>query len=247
MIRVLRSWWIPIGILLLGLLTFIIWAEIIPAPMSEALTALKSTSQVKVETYPWLIFRPVNTQSSVGFILYPGGRIDPRSYAPAAAAIAARGILVVITPMPLHLAVLAPGKAGQVIKAFPQINIWAVGGHSLGGSMAANFVKQNPEAVRGLVLWASYPASTDHLTGSDLQVLSIYGTRDGLATLDKIESSGLNLPGNTLWYPIEGGNHAQFGWYGTQAGDLPATISRQSQQSQVEEVTANFLLDLTKK
>jgi hypothetical protein len=26
---------------------------------------------------------------------------------------------------------------------------------------------------------------------------------------------------------IEGGNHAQFGWYGPQEGDNPATISRE--------------------
>ena len=40
---------------------------------------------------------------------------------------------------------------------------------------------------------------------------------------------------------IEGGNHAQFGNYGPQKGDLPATISAQDQQAQTVEAIANFL------
>lgn len=40
---------------------------------------------------------------------------------------------------------------------------------------------------------------------------------------------------------IEGGNHAQFGNYGPQKGDLPAAISAQDQQAQTVEAIANFL------
>jgi len=37
----------------------------------------------------------------------------------------------------------------------------------------------------------------------------------------------------TQWVAIDGGDHAQFGWYGPQDGDQPATISREAQQAQV--------------
>jgi pimeloyl-ACP methyl ester carboxylesterase len=128
--------------------------------------------------------------------------------------------------------------------AYPEIDDWAVGGHSLGGAMAARFAYQNPAAVQGLVLWAAYPASTDDLSSQDVRVTSIYGTRDGLATGDKIAASRPLLPPDTTWVAIEGGNHAQFGWYGPQSGDNPATISREDQQAQIVAATLAQLLSL---
>ncbi len=126
--------------------------------------------------------------------------------------------------MPLALAVLAPNEALEVMAAYPSVESWAVGGHSLGGAMAARLTYTHPEAVDGLVLWAAYPASTDDLSSSDVIVTSIYGTLDGLSTGDKIDASRPLLPGDTQWVPIEGGNHAQFGDYGVQSGDGSATI-----------------------
>jgi hypothetical protein len=49
---------------------------------------LQSNAQVQVETEGWLIFRPVGGERAVGLILYPGGRVDSRAYAPPARAIA---------------------------------------------------------------------------------------------------------------------------------------------------------------
>jgi pimeloyl-ACP methyl ester carboxylesterase len=92
----------------------------------------------------------------------------------------------------------------------------------MGGAMAANYAHRQPGKVQGLVLWATYPASGDYLSSYKLQVASIFGTRDGLATGTKIEASRPLLPAATHWVAIEGGNHGQFGWYGAQPGDQPA-------------------------
>jgi pimeloyl-ACP methyl ester carboxylesterase len=156
--------------------------------------------------------------------------------------LAQEGYLVVIAPMPLNLAILAPDRAADVMTAFPEIDRWAVGGHSLGGAMAARFAYQNPDTVQGLVLWAAYPASTDDLSGLPVAVTSIYGTRDGLTTGAKITASRALLPGDTRWVVIEGGNHAQFGWYGPQPGDGTATVSREEQQRQIVAATLELLL-----
>jgi hypothetical protein len=110
--------------------------------------------------------------------------------------------------------------------------------------MTARFAHQNPGAVAGLVLWASYPASGDDLSGNDLAVASVYGTRDGLATEDEIAASRPLLPPDTQWIAIEGGNHGQFGWYGPQSGDNEATISREEQQAQVVATTLELLRGL---
>jgi dienelactone hydrolase len=235
-----RWWWLLPLLLILALGGFVIWASTAATPMPEALAALQSDAQVEVETEPWLVFRPVGGNPTVGLVLYPGGRVDPRAYAPTARALAQEGYLVFIVPMPLNLAIFAPDRAAEVMAAFPEIGRWAVGGHLLGGAMSARFAYQNSEAVKGLVLWAAYPASTDDLSGHSLTVTSIYGTRDGLATEDKIAASRTLLPLDTSWMAIEGGNHAQFGWYGPQSGDNAATISREEQQKQI--LAATLLL-----
>ena len=77
--------------------------------------------------------------------------------------------------MPLNLAVFGTGKADAVIKAYPDIKHWAIGGHSLGGAMAAGFAHNHPDAIDGLVFWAAYPASNNSLAGSNLKVTSISG------------------------------------------------------------------------
>jgi hypothetical protein len=220
---------------------FVIWGETPAGPMPEAQTSLQSDMLVNVTFGQWLTFSPVGSQPTTGFIIYPGGRVDYRSYAPAAHKIAAQGYLVIIMRMPLNLAVFSPGAATEVIAFHPEIDQWAIGGHSLGGAMAANFAKKNPGLIQGLVLWAAYPASSDNLSDSGLHVISIYGSMDGLASIAKIDFSRSLLPADTTWLSIEGGNHAQFGWYGNQSGDNPAKISRTTQQDQIISGTISLL------
>jgi len=240
--RRLRVW---VGLLVLPVLLavagFVVWASAQSSLMPEALAALQPDAQVRVQTEPWLIFQPASRNPPVGLILYPGGRVDPRAYSPTARAIAAEGYMVVIVPMPLNLAFFGPDRAAEVQATFPGVARWAVGGHSLGGAMAARFAQKHPTATGGLVLWAAYPATSDDLSARDLAVVSIYGTRDGLATEEKIAASRPLLPPDTRWVTIDGGNHAQFGYYGPQSGDNPATISQETQQEQVIAATLVLL------
>jgi len=43
---------------------------------------------------------------------------------------------------------------------------------------------------------------------------------------------------------LEGGNHAQFGWYGPQKGDSSATLSHTEQQAQIVAATLELLRSL---
>ena len=95
---------------------FVVWANQTPEPMPEAIAALSSDAAVMVTTEPWLLFEPAAGPGEVGLIFYPGGKVDPRSYAPAANQIAAAGYRVVILPMPLNLAIFAPDRAQEVIR-----------------------------------------------------------------------------------------------------------------------------------
>lgn len=241
LLRLLAAVGLLIGAIVIG---FVVWGSTPQAATGEALQAMGSDSTVVVETQPWITFSPAGQAPRAGLIVYPGGHVDPRAYAPLARQIAAQGYKVVIVPMPLALAVMAPNRALEVMAADPSIDTWAIGGHSLGGAMAARFAYTHPDSVDGLVLWAAYPASTDNLSGFDIAAASIYGTLDGLATGDKIGASRPLLPATTRWVAIEGGNHAQFGDYGLQAGDGQASISAAVQQAQAAEATVAVLNEM---
>jgi dienelactone hydrolase len=232
-----------VAILLVAVAGFVVWAANPLGPEERALAALEAGDNVTVKVGDFIVFQPTDVNPDTGFIFYPGGRVDYRSYAPALREIAAQGYLVVLVPAPLNLMVFDPNKAADVFPQFPQIEHWAVGGHSLGGAMAANYLYTHPDAAEGLVLWASYPADNNDLSTSGLQVLSVYGTLD-MAGMEPFENSRALLPEITTWVVIQGGNHAQFGDYGPQPGDNTATISAADQQAQIVKATTEFLSQL---
>jgi len=81
----------------------------------------------------FFVFRPLATPPTTGLIFYPGGLVDPRAYAPQARALAQAGYLVAVVPMPALMAFNGINRAQLVMDAFPDINYWLAGGHSLGG------------------------------------------------------------------------------------------------------------------
>ncbi|XHH09912.1 MAG: alpha/beta hydrolase [Candidatus Bathyarchaeia archaeon] len=220
---------------------FIVWAETPPAPMQQAYDALKSDENVTVIQGQWLIFEPTAANYSTGFIFYPGGRINPVSYAPYAHAIASEGYLVVIAPMPFNLAVFGVNSANDIMTAYPNVTSWAVGGHSLGGSMAAQYINDNSGKAEGLALWAAYPPSGVNLSTADIKAVTIHGTNDGLVSSQQIYDSLNQLPPDTEVVEISGGNHAQFGWFGSQSGDNTAEVSRELQQQTTVNATVQIL------
>jgi pimeloyl-ACP methyl ester carboxylesterase len=209
-------------------------------PLPEALPYMQNTDLVQVKSGDYAWFQPVNSPTKTGFIVYPGGRVDYRSYTPLAAGLASKGWPVAVVPMPLDLAVLAPDKARQVIAEHPEVTRWVIGGHSLGGTMAAQFASQNPSSISGIVFLASYPA-IDKLASSSLPVLAIFASEDGLVTAEDREKYRPRFPDTSEWVMISGGNHAGFGWYGKQEGDKPASISLQEQEAQVLQSIDRFM------
>ena len=214
-------------------------------PASDlALQALQSDGQVTVKQIDGVItFEPVNTQASIGFVFYPGGGVDYRAYAPMLRLIAVRGYFVALVSVPLNLAFFSTNAAADVMAHFPEIDVWVVGGHSLGGVTAGTFAANHPDLVDGLIFFASYPAN-DALKKTTVKVVSIYGTNDGLATSETIDESKMLLPADALFVPIEGGNHSQFGSYGFQSGDNAAAISADEQWVQSADAAARFFESL---
>ena len=165
--------------------------------------------------------------ADVGFIFYPGGKVESLAYVPLMRALTEKGFLCVLVEMPFRLAVFDANAAEGISQQYPEIERWYIGGHSLGGSMAAAYVSECPDAFEGLVLLGSY--STADLAETDLQVLSVYGSEDQVLNRENYEESKKNLPRDFEEVILEGGCHANFGMYGAQKGDGTPTMTREEQ------------------
>ena len=178
-------------------------------------------------------------EAKAGFIFYPGGKVEHTAYAPLMRGLADRGVLCVLVEMPLNLAVLDMNAAEGIPEAFPEVERWYLGGHSLGGSMAASYLASHTEEFEGLILLGSY--STADLSGTELSVLSVYGSEDGVLDREKYAEYRPNLPESFTETVIEGGNHAYFGAYGEQEGDGTATVTPAEQLRQTAEAILAML------
>ncbi|MBN1120793.1 MAG: alpha/beta hydrolase [Anaerolineae bacterium] len=234
---------VVIGIAVIAIipLGMIVWAKTGTYEAGDtALAALESSETVTVTQDQWIVFDPAD-DPEIGLIFYPGGLVEPGAYAPVLHQIAEEGVLVVITPMPLNLAILNTNAASSVIDAYSDISSWILAGHSLGGAAAAIYAENNPESISALVFWDSYPPESADLSDNDIPVLSIYGTMDGTPNTDNFDARRHLVPGDTMFIGIEGANHARFGDYGPQKGDVAATISMDEQHDIVVDIMLDFI------
>lgn len=238
-----RVLFVLLVIVAVGAVGLTVWGNNAYPPLQPALDALQSDAQVNVTQHDgYITFEPVGAQPEVGLVFVPGGRVDYRAYSPALHQIAAQGYFVALVKVRINLAFFNINAPERVISQYPNIQTWSVGGHSLGGLAAANYAGKHLDEIKGLIFWASYPAD-DSLSNSSLSVMSIYGSND-LSGLEPYDGSRSQLPSATQFILIEGGNHAQFGSYGPQAGDKPATISAEEQWAQATEATIKLLESL---
>jgi hypothetical protein len=234
-----------IGIGSAVLITVILtWNYLRPyAPADNAQSALLSGDGIVVEQNEnWISFEPpVVTGAAV--IFYPGRLIEAEAYSPLAKKLATAGHPVYIAHMPFNLAVTKIDAAEEIIRVHPKQS-FVLGGHSLGGVMAARYAAEHSDQLEGVFFLASYPDEKGSLKGTTLAVLSVLGTEDQVIDRDSYREGRSFLPDNTIYYSLEGGNFAQYGSYGTQKGDGKARISEEEQQSLTVRVMLDWLGNL---
>lgn len=186
-----------------------------------------------------IFFQPVEN-ANAGFIFYPGGKVEYKAYEPLLKRLSDKGIACFLVKMPFNLAVFNINAAEKILNQFSEIDTWFIGGHSLGGAMAASFLEKNQDDIRGLILLAAY--STTDFSDTDIEILSIFGSEDKVLNLEKYAEYKPNFSKNTREFVVEGGNHAGFGFYGNQEGDGTATISALEQIEKTAELIAEFVL-----
>lgn len=206
-----------------------------PEPLA---TVRENTAITVTDADEGIVLAPADGGSDVGLVFIPGAKVDPWGYAAILQGLAEDGVTVVITRPWLNLAFFDPRGLDAFTSAAPDIDVWSVGGHSLGGVRACQLATD----ADALVLFGSYCA-TD-VSDSGLPVLSISGSEDGLSTPEKIADARDLLPADAEMVEIEGASHASFGDYGPQAGDGTPTISTEEMHDEVTRLTDEFLAPL---
>ena len=205
----------------------------------DSVTALQSDELVQVTIEKWISFEPVDTTKDIAVVFYPGGRVEPQAYSPILRKIAEHGYPSYIVMPPMDLAIFDQDMAETIIDS-SSISQWVLSGHSLGGVAAAKMTEVLEDEIVGLSLWASYPAGSVDISEKNVAVQSLAGTKDTVLDWDNWLESDSQLPADTSWLEIEGGNHSQFGDYGAQDGDGEASISKEEQW----EITSQSVLEL---
>lgn len=156
-----------LGVILVAIIGFLVWTQLTYGPTEEARGYAAEATKVDNR----LEFG--QTDSEVGFILYPGAKVEKEAYAYYGTRLAEEGVFVAIPSLRLNLGIADIDAAETIIAAHPDIERWVVGGHSLGGSAASGFALEHEEQVEGVIFLASYPIST--MADSNLRVLSVSG------------------------------------------------------------------------
>lgn len=226
------------GILLAGIILFFgIYLSDYYRADNNAIAAFSYSSVEVLENSSTIVYAP--QEPKAGLIFYPGGKVEHTAYEPLMTACAQQGILCVLVEMPFRLAVLDIDAAHGISERFPEIETWYIGGHSLGGSMAASHLAKNTDMYDGLILLGSY--STSDLSSAGIKVLSIYGSEDRVLNHKKYQSNLANLPSDTTQIILDGGCHAYFGMYGPQKGDGTPSISNPEQITQTAQYISDFI------
>jgi hypothetical protein len=226
-----------LGVLVIATATFFIYVGVYYH--ADDVSAYTTSSEtVTYEDQGDLSFAPAQGPAKAGFVFYPGAKVEEKAYAPLCYRLAEKGVHAYIVKMPFRLAIFGKNKGGSYPGKDDSIP-WYLGGHSLGGAMAASFLSGATHGYSGLALLASY--STDNLIDSGLKTTTIYGSEDHVLNKDKYDDSLPNLPANNVETIIAGGNHSGFAYYGPQKGDGDALISKDEQITLTVQALLSFM------
>ena len=228
---------IKIGIILFIIVFFggfLVYAQFYYHAEKTATDYLNGTDDVKVKKISNGLFLDGNGNDSA-IIFYPGAKVEYTSYLPLFTDLASEGIDCYLVEMPFNLAFLGINSADSIIEN-SSYDHYFMAGHSLGGAMASSYVNSTANNITGLIYLSSHSPSEIHVP-----VLSVRGTNDGVINLTSYNHAKSLMKNNFTEIIINGGNHAQFGYYGIQSGDGKANITPESQQNQSADAIIKFV------
>lgn len=223
------------------LLIFVIYVSIYNHAVNDNKNYLNSDDQIEItSSNDVYTFKSKEKESDTGIIFYPGAKVEYTAYAPVLNKLAKEtGVTCYLPHMTFNLAFFSSKKANSIMKENTNITSWYIAGHSLGGAMACNYLKDNGSKFKGVILEASYSVY-DLTKYTDLSSLLLKASNDKVLNNDKYEDrkKNLNDPKEVI---IEGGIHSYFGNYGIQKGDGTPTITKEEQWNQIVTAISDFI------
>ena len=221
----------PLMLIALSLLTIVGCRFIKNTESNESYLTSTETITVSTNDY-YYVFKP--NKYTTGIVFYPKKGIDIISYAPLLHTLANEGY---ITFLAKDYVINNKDTANVAYNSYDNVTDWYIGGHSSGGTAAADYLKDNHLKFSGLFLLSSY--SNVDLSTTKLKFLSVYGNQDKLLDMSTYNKNLSNIGNNVIEHIIEGGNHSFFN-DDTLENDGTATITNKAQR----ELTIKYIKEL---
>lgn len=239
----LRRIWVSAGTLFMAWMIWNMQAHGVDRGLLESSATVTVTSHSDMT-----VFMPAAVDpASAAIVFLPGGGVDPNAYTPLVRAIAEHGVPIALVQLPWRMAFSESAKDetwSRVERARTHLGVsrpLILAGHSRGAALTATFASAHSSTLSGLIMIGTTHPRDHNLSSLQIPALKIAATRDCVAAVEASRANAHNLPSSTTWVVIDGGNHAQFGYYGTQLGDCSAEISREDQQDQTLKAILSWL------
>ena len=233
--RSIRRIWIGAG--LVSTAVFITWSLVAYRAQPFARAALRSDARVVVtHADGYWSFLP-RAPAAAGLIFFPGALVDPVAYAPMVHAVADAGYAALLIEVPRRGAfggASGPDVFARVHAATAATGLhrWVAAGHSRGGVITTNLVRDGFPGLVGAVLIGTTHPRDFSIAATSIAMTRVFGTRDTIADAYKQERTRGNLPLSTRIVRIDGGNHSQFGTTDfNPATGPPGSAARSSRRS----------------
>lgn len=187
-----------------------------------------------------LVVEPVDARPRVAFVLYPGALVRPQAYEWIGHALASHGVITLIPEFGADLAFTNANRAEVVAETLAPGLPLVVGGHSLGGAMAAQFAADHVDGVAGLVLLGAYPPDGVDLSDAAFGAVTLLAEHDQVLDAAAQASAVDRLPPAHSEVVVTGAVHSFFGRYGPQAGDGVPTVDRATAERHIVATLLRF-------
>ena len=202
-----------LGCLLLSFVTGFVYLSVHYSVQEEALEVLSDPTGADITKIDGGYFVD-GSGETVALIFYPGAKVDTEAYLPLMKQIADNGVDCFLADMPMRMAIFDKNAAADFITSY-HYDCWLIGGHSMGGMVAAGYAAEHPDTIDGVA-------------------------EDKILDRRQYDNAKKYFPSHSTEIPIAGGNHSQFGNYGFQSGDGEANITAHEQQTQTTFAILSF-------
>lgn len=229
---------VPSSLALL-LSSVLIYLSVYYGATNEAKAYLEGDASVSVTYERGAYHFDYQESDETAVIFYGGAKVEATAYAPICSEVAHLGVDVYLMDLPFRFALLGMNSADEIAKLGRHESLYMMG-HSLGGTVASQYLAKTSYSFKGIIFLASYPSKK---IDDSLKALSLYGSNDLVLNKDAYEKAKPLLPKDYKEVVIEGGNHGDFGDYGFQDGDGESSIGKKAQLERAKTEIQSFLFE----